>query len=257
MSHIAVESKSQSLVFEKLIDFILYLGTFTGINLIAGSVIHILEYSVYNYLLMIVGMVLTPTFILLRDILIDKKSIQAGFFGKFIITLISSVMAGCITGGISHFEQNTQYALYLIISGFVMSFTTTLLYTQKPIKTAILDYFLWIGTFSGMSLISGTVVHMQNEWFTNWWLMLVGAVLTPITIVVREKIIFKRKVENLVQKFILLFLLSFGVGAFAGGIVHININTTYSIGLLIIGFTVGLLAAMMNKNGSLTDLRNI
>lgn len=257
MAQLVIESKSNRLVSEKLIDFMLYLGTFTGINLIAGSVIHLLDHSMYNYVLMIVGMILTPTSILLRERVIDKKPPQAGFLGKFIITLISAVMAGCITGGISHFEQHTKYALYLIISGFVMSFATTLLYTEKPIKTAILDYFLWIGTFSGMGLISGTVVHMQNEWFTHWWLMLIGAILTPATIVIREKLIFKRKVEDLVRKFILLFLLSFGVGAFAGGIVHFNINTTYSAGLLVIGFTVGLLAALSQKEGSLADLRNV
>ena len=151
------------LVSEKVLDFTLYLGTFTGINLIAGSIIHMMDPSLYNYFLLLIGMIITPACLLFRERLIEKKPSQPGFTGRFTITLVSAVMAGCITGGISHFEDHTRYAVYLIISGFIMSFMTTMLYTQKPLKTAILDYFLWIGIFSGMGLISGTVVHMQNQ----------------------------------------------------------------------------------------------
>jgi hypothetical protein len=249
--------RNQQSVQEKLLDFVLYLGTFAGINLIAGGIIHLLDYSIYNYFLIVIGMIVTPASIILREKWIDKQFVKKGIIGKFAITLILAVSIACITGGIAHLEDHTNYSLFLIISGLIMSIVTTLLYTEKSIGVAMLNFLLSIGIFSGMSLVSTTVVHIQNAWFSYWWLAIIGAILTPATIIIREKYIAHRKIENPIMKFAILFMISFGVGAFGGGIIHINVNTLYSIGLIVIGLIVGISAALLNKGGSLADLKNI
>jgi len=240
---------------EKTVDYLLYVGTFSGISLVAGGVVHLLNNSIYNYVLMLIGAILTPLCITLREKHSNNDVLQEGFWHNFLISFIVSFSAGCFTGGLNHIQEHTDFSIYLIISGLIMAYATTLLYRTKTYIATSIDFFLWLSIFSGMSLVSGSIVHAANSWFSNYFMIAVGTLLTPLAIVIRDRYVFNKKVM-FGKEFFLLTILSFGVACITGGIIHIEINTSYSIGLILIGFLLSFTAAMFKKDGNLADLRN-
>lgn len=240
---------------EKVLDYLLYLGIFSGTSLIAGGIVHVLNDSIYNYILLIIGTIMAPLCMVLREVYINQNPVEGSIWHNFIISLTVSVSAGCFTGGINHIQEHFAFSLYLIISGFIMAFATTLLYRKKKITSTIIDFVIWLATFTGMSLVSGSIVHSANDWFSNYFLIVVGTFLTPLAIMIKEKFINKKKVR-FGQDFILLTVLSFGVGCMTGGIIHIDINFNYSIALIAIGFALSFTAAMQKNDGTLADLRS-
>ena len=241
---------------EKTIDYLLYIATFSGINFIAGSVVHALDYSLYNYILLFVGSVLTPSALLIRELMINKNPMNGDFWGSFVINLVLSISAGCITGGIIHLGENSLFSLYLVISGFIMSFATAMLYKKKPFLSAVLDYVLWIAMFSGMSFISGSVVHAANDWFNNFLLIAFGAILTPAAILLRNKLILGEQTSGLGKNFLILLALSLGVSGVTGGVIHFTKNMSYATILIVGGFILSYLAALHKNDGSLAELRS-
>ena len=240
---------------EKTIDYLLYIATFSGINFIAGSVVHALDYSLYNYILLFVGSVLTPSALLIRELMLNKNPINRDFWGSFGINLVLSISAGCITGGIIHLGENSLFSWYLVISRFIMSFATAMLYKTKPFLPAVLDYILWIAMFSGMSFISGSVVHAANDWFNNFLLIAFGAILTPAAILLRNKLILGKQTA-LGKNFLILLVLSLGVSGVTGGIIHFTKNMSYATILIVGGFILSYLAALHKNDGSLAELRS-
>lgn len=240
---------------EKTVDYLLYLGTFSGISLIAGGVVHLMNESIYNYVLMLIGAVVTPLCISLRETLLNGVKLQEGFWHNFMISLTVSFSAGCFTGGLNHLQEHFAFSVYLIISGFVMAYATTLLYRKKSFVATTVDFLLWMATFSGMSLVSGSIVHAANDWFSNYFMIALGTVLTPLAIVIRDKYVLGKPVQ-FGKDFLLLTVLSFGVGCVTGGIIHMDINVVYSAGLIVIGFVLSFTAAMLKTDGTLADLRN-
>lgn len=238
----------------KSLDYLLYTAIFGGITLVSGSIVHALQFSVSNIVFLLVGLVLTTGATYLHDSIFSTKK-EPFVFSGFIISVITAVSSGTITGGILHWQESPKFALYLIISGFFLSIITTLLFSTKDLKSLFANYFIKLSIFSGMSFISGSIVHALNSWFSNFALIFIGVAMTIIASILNEMLIKKRKISHFIPDSLILLFLSLGIGGITGGILHFTINLQYAAVLISAGTFISYSAALFKNNGSLVDLR--
>lgn len=238
----------------KSLDYLLYTAIFGGITLVSGSIVHALEFSISNIVFLIVGLILTTVATYLHDSIFSTSK-EPFNFSSFFISIITAVSSGTITGGILHWQESPRFAIYLITSGFTLSIIATLLFSNKPLKTLFANYFIKLSIFSGMSFISGSIVHALNSWFSNFALIFIGAAMTIIASILNEVLMKKRKISHFISDSIILLFLSIGIGGITGGVLHFNINLQYAAALITIGTLMSYSAALFKNNGSLVDLR--
>lgn len=241
--------------FQKSFDYLLYFSIFGGISLISGAMVHALSYSLYNIFLLLIGLFLTSWGILTREKSLVKKTLKKEDYEKILVSVATSISAGCITGGILHWEENPVFGLYLVLAGFSFASISTILYSTKGVKETIMYFMLNLAIFSGISLVSGSVVHAINDWFNNFFLLFFGAVLTPIAMYIKSKIFDKGNKSSNLKHFIIIFVLSLGIGAITGGINHFTANPFFSSILIFIGFLISFFVSLFNTEKSLVDLR--
>jgi MFS family permease len=252
--NIDLESENRSILL-KSIDYLLYFATFGGITFISGSIVHALQFSLYSVLLFVIGLVISPIATILRDKLtVVGTNQKPKTFEDYVSTIVTSVSSGIVAGGILHWQESPRFGLYVVISGLVMALTATYLYSNKSTKETISNFFISLAMFSGISFISGSVVHAMNSWFSNSILIFIGIALTPGALVIKEKFSGKKNL-NLIKDAILLIFLSLGIGGITGGVLHFEVNVVYAMQLIIGGFIISFTAAMFKNKGSLADLR--
>lgn len=238
----------------KSLDYMLYTAIFGGITLVSGSIVHALQFSITNIVFLIVGLILTTGATYLHDSIFSTNK-ESFIFSNFLISIITAVSSGTITGGILHWQESPKFSLYLIISGFVLSMVTTLLFSTKPLKILLANYFIKLSIFSGMSFISGSIVHALNSWFSNFALIFIGAAMTIIASILNEVLIKKRKISHFIPDSIILLFLSIGIGGITGGVLHFTVNLQYAVSLITVGTIMSYSAALFKNNGSLVELR--
>jgi MFS family permease len=254
LKNIDLESDNRSILI-KSIDYGLYFATFGGITFISGTIVHALQFSLYSVLLFFIGLVISPLATILRDKLtVIGTNQKPKAFQDYVSTIVTSVSSGIVAGGILHWQESPRFGLYVVIGGLVMALTATFLYSTKSTKETISNFFISLAMFSGISFISGSVVHSMNSWFNNSFLIFIGIALTPGALVIKEKLSGKKNL-NLIKDAILLIFLSLGIGGITGGVLHFEVNVAYAMKLIIGGLIISYTAAMFKNNGSLADLR--
>lgn len=240
----------------KFIDYILYFFIFGGNTLISGSIVHALEFSVINIVMFFIGLFLTIAGTYWHEMFFTAKENRKEISLKNnIITIIIAVSSGSIAGGILHWEEGPKFGLYIVVSGFILSIITAILYNPKPIKDVLTSFFIKTGMFAGMSFVSGTIVHSVNIWFTNNYLIIVGVVLTVFCSLLNEALYKKRSVSYFVKEGILLLFLTIGIGGITGGVLHFTVNTIYALTIIVGGFAISVTASMFKNSGTLVELR--
>lgn len=240
----------------RTIDYILYFFIFGGNTLMSGSLVHALEFSLNNIAMFFIGLILTTTGTYMHQyIFSDKEKRQKVSLSNQSVTILIAVSSGSIAGGILHWQQGPKFALFIIISGFILSLITTLLYTMKPIKDILISFFVKTGMFAGMSFISGSIVHSINIWFTNYLLILIGIVLAVGCSLINESLYKKRTINYFLKESLILLFLTMGIGGITGGILHFEVNSSFALMLLTVGIIVSFTSAMFKREGSLVELR--
>jgi peptidoglycan/LPS O-acetylase OafA/YrhL len=104
-------------------SFLIYIGKYLGVALIAGSVVHIgtLQNAFFRYIfLAIIGLFL----MMLCSILEAKQNKQEINF-RFLSVLVGlSFATGFLSGGVQHYLDNPVYAGYLLSIGFFVAYVT-------------------------------------------------------------------------------------------------------------------------------------
>ncbi|OEH86599.1 hypothetical protein BHU72_10080 [Desulfuribacillus stibiiarsenatis] len=240
---------------DRTVDYVLYFATFGGIAFIAGALVHALTFSVYNMILLGIGLILTPWSIIAREKRQKQANLTKADYERVIVTIAVSVSAGCISGGILHWQENPAFGLFIVISGFVFASIATMLYATKPLKETVINFLLSISIFSGISFVSGSVVHAMNDWFTNSSLIFVGIIMTPVALLIKGKLSAQASKTSL-KDFLILLFLSLGIGAITGGVIHYEIDPHFSSMLIIGGFLLSYISSLFKDKGSLVDLRS-
>lgn len=255
MKTLVLDSQKRSLKL-KTLDYFLYFATFGGITFISGSIVHALEFSLYSVFLLLIGVIISPAATILRDRWSTQKpESKPKDFETYFAMIITSVSAGIVGGGILHWQESPRFGLYLVVSGLIMSLSSSFLYKKGTIKSILTNYLLSLAMFSGISFISGSVVHAMNAWFSNFTLIFVGILLTPGALIIKQ-IKSNTDKKNLVGDILILVFLSLGIGGITGGILHFEVNVAYALKLIIGGFIISFTTALFKNNGSLADLRD-
>lgn len=241
--------------YEKTMDYVLYFATFGGIAFIAGALVHALTLSTFNIVILIVGLILTPWSIIKRERIAKQAPLSKQDYERIIATISISVSAGCISGGILHWQENPVFGFYIVVSGFIFALIASILYATKPWKETVINFILGMAIFSGISFVSGSVVHAMNDWFSNFFLIALGLIMTPVAIIIKGKLASNGQVFKIKDLFILLFL-TLGIGAITGGVIHFEINAHFSSILIVAGLFISYAAALFKNQGTLVDLRS-
>lgn len=251
-----MSEKNIKSVRARAVDYILYFFIFGGNTLMSGSIVHALEFSPTNIAMFFTGLLLTIVGTYMhQNLFMDKEKRQKFNLKNYSVTILVAVSSGCIAGGILHWQEGPYFALYIIISGFILSIITTFLYTMKPIKDILTGYFVKTGMFAGMSFVSGTIVHSVNIWFSNYALIFIGILLAVGCSLINESLYKKRTVKYFLKESLILLFLTMGIGGITGGILHFEVNISYALTLIIAGFIISFSSAMCKREGTLVELR--
>ncbi len=111
--HLSTENKS----------FLIYIGKYLGVALIAGSVVHIgtLQNAFFRYILLaVVGLFL----MMVCNILEAKQKKQEINFRFLSVIIGLSFATGFLSGGVQHYLDNPLYAGFLLSIGFFVAYIT-------------------------------------------------------------------------------------------------------------------------------------
>lgn len=104
-------------------SFLIYIGKYLGIALIAGSVVHIgtLQNAFFRYIfLAIIGL-----FLMMLSSILEAKQKKQEINFRFLSVLIGlSFATGFLSGGIQHYLDNPVYAGLLLSIGFFVAYVT-------------------------------------------------------------------------------------------------------------------------------------
>lgn len=261
---------SKSVLKDKFKDCLFYLGVFTGVVFVSFSVLDLANY----FLLLVLGVFLTPLSIILRekstkDSLImlvvddthddnsDEKP-EPAYVTKFMYYLLSTLGIGFWIGGWTNLYLR-EYKLFMILTsvGLLLSLVSRYNVKKHKVLAIIEDYLMVIGAFSGVSFIVFGIYFMTISWVYGFLLILAGSLLTPYALILREKSIFKRRTRNMKRKFLSMVAVTIGMGCSVVGLIAL-LNTDWLLSLLLLEgvlFMIG--GAIYNETRYLISLKDI
>jgi hypothetical protein len=104
-------------------SFLIYIGKYLGVALIAGSVVHIgtLENAFFRYILLgVIGL-----FLMVLCSILEERQKGQDINLRFLSVIIGlSFATGFLSGGVQHYLDNPLYAGFLLSVGFFVAYIT-------------------------------------------------------------------------------------------------------------------------------------
>jgi hypothetical protein len=240
----------------KVIDSLLYLGTLGGVTLVAVSLLSI-QVSIG---LFIFGMVLTPISVFYRDRRSSiSTSVKVNPIRKYTLLLMSTLGAGSFSAGVivlTLLRDVHNSAVYLIV-GLVLSILSRYVLRKLTPMGILKDYLLHIAVFAGVYMTVLGIMLLTSHWLLSIILILVGILLTPSSLILREKALLRRRDRNLLRKFFSMLAVAVGIGCSIFGVVSL-FHGDWLLSLVTIeGLLLILGGAILNENQSLISLKDI
>ncbi len=146
-------------------NFLIYIGKYLGVALIAGSVVHIgaLQNGFGRYIvLMIIGLIL----MLIGNVLEAKQNGQKINLDYLLLITGLSFATGFISGGIQHYLDNPSYAGILLGIGLVGTYLTYFIKERAVLKTKnifILAIFSFLLILFSVYIMDDTLLGENNH----------------------------------------------------------------------------------------------
>lgn len=236
----------------KLVDCGLYTGVFGGVVISARSLVNLEDFYIFFFL----GLLLTPTTMLLRD---KNSGVKQGniWFKKFLFYFLSTVGLVLTLGLVTEIAVlgHVKYSGYYLLAGLVITFLSRYNLKKHRVLGIIEDYVMYFGSFLFVYLMVIGFMHMSPA--TTILLVLLGSLLVPLLLIGREKTIFKRPEKHPVMKYWSMVVVTFGLGACLFGVICLLSGSLLAGAFLLEGFMIMLAGSLMMPTVNLVTLKDI
>jgi hypothetical protein len=238
----------------KVLDCLLYLCTFGGVSLAIYSMMHI-----NNSLgLLVFGVALTPISVLIRDRRGAIVTIRVNPVKRFAFLLGSTVGASAFITGLGYLLLGAvKISGVYIILGLVLSILSRYVPKKNNFTGIMLDYLLQISSFAGVTLVATGLILLNGHWLMGLSSLVLGTFLTPSSLVLRERVLFRRRDKKIKRKFFSMVAVTLGMGCSIFGGLSLSHGDWILSFVLLEGVLLMLGGAIVNDNKTLISLKDI
>jgi hypothetical protein len=238
----------------KVIDCLIYLGVFSGVVLGSFSLTNLSNL----YYILILGSMLTPVSMIIRDKKLGVKGQKVNWWKKGFFYFLSTLGLIALLGFVKDFFFGGLInSGYYLITGLLLTFFSRYNLKKHKIIGIIEDFVMYLGSFLFVSFVAYGVVGLTNSPIVSAFLIIIGAFLAPFMLMGREKAIFKRPDLHPTRKYWSMLAVVLGLGFCLAGVLGALLGVWLLSVFIINGVIFMLGGALLNPNRNLITLKDI
>lgn len=255
----------------KLKSSLSILGVFMGVSLLTYSLVDLHS----NYIMAIIGLLLAPITMILKIyekpikytmVTIDgevddddewEEEPRPPYLKIFFSYILSTIGVSLFIGSWMFIGEDIGKSLTLIYVGTILSVVSRYNLIKHKVIGIIEDYSMQVLTFAGVIIALFGVLKLTTSPLNGVALILVGIIVTPVTLILRENALLQRKRGIGLRKFCSMIAITMGLACSIYGVINLLNGGWLQSLVLIEGVFLVFGGAVLNENRNLVTIKDI